>query len=373
MNPLQFLTSDDFRLFDSQKGKVMCTGLKGISLILFYSKECDHCKKLLPIFKQLPFKISGCQFAIVNVSEQKECILMSQQTIAPLIEVPYILLYFNGRPYIRYRGVREINEIANFIKEIGMRIMSEVQKGSDRIQENTNGINVYTKHHQNPQNPQNPQNLTSQKECPEGRCTTGNPLCGEDDDVCYLEFSEAYSSGNHLLKVHPTRQSFDDAYKTKPGYGMVIDRNSNQPLSQHNQSQHNQRQPMQQQPYQQRQGPPNQQQYPQQQYPPPQMNQQQYPQQRYPPPQMSQQQYMNQQQMNMSNQQQYMNQQQPNHQQQQRQQSMQIPQQYLNNQEYSQYPKNNYNPKNSKGNTGPRPKNVYQSQSYPSAYNASGM
>lgn len=170
MSGLHFLTSDDFQIQRGSKGQILCTTLQGFSLILFYSTQCEYCQSLIPIFKKLPGSIGGCQFGMINVSHNKNCILMSRETIAPINEVPYIVLYVHGKPYMRYRGPHDPNEIGRFIIEVSQKVQSNQNfaKDDNRIKQNTkSGIPDYT---------------------------IGKPLCGVDDKVCYLEFEEAYTS-----------------------------------------------------------------------------------------------------------------------------------------------------------------------------------
>ena len=118
MSGLLFLTSDDFNVAKGTKGNILCNSIPGFSLILFYSNQCPHCGNLLPIFKRLPGTIGGCQFGMLNVSSNKLCVKMSKSTIVPIQYVPLLILYINGRPFIKYSGAHEENEIKNFILEV---------------------------------------------------------------------------------------------------------------------------------------------------------------------------------------------------------------------------------------------------------------
>ena len=124
MSGLLFLSSEDFKLIKGTKGNIMCTSLPGISLILFYSTQCSHCQSLIPIFKTLPGTVSGCQFGMINVSHNKNCVIMSRDTIAPIKVVPYIILYAHGKPYMRYQGPQDVKEIARFILEVSKNIQN---------------------------------------------------------------------------------------------------------------------------------------------------------------------------------------------------------------------------------------------------------
>jgi len=170
MSGLLFLTSEDFQLTKGNKGNIMCTNIPGFSLILFYSNQCEHCQNLIPVFRQLPGTVGGCQFGMINVNQNKKSVLMSRDTIAPIRVVPYIILYINGKPYMRYQGPHKREEISRFIIEVAQKIKNPLT---------TNNIKEH-------------QNITKKnKEIP--AYTIGKPLIGEGN-VCYLEFNNAYNS-----------------------------------------------------------------------------------------------------------------------------------------------------------------------------------
>lgn len=169
MSGLLFLSSDDFNISKGTKGNIMCHSIPGFSLILFYSTQCLHCQSLIPIFKSLPGTVGGCQFGMINISTNKKCVLMSTETIAPIQVVPYILLFINGRPYMRYQGPYEKSEIIRFIVEVSQKVQNKQQFTNDsRVKEDPRGgIPAYT---------------------------VGIPLYG-DEKVCYLELAQAYKPG----------------------------------------------------------------------------------------------------------------------------------------------------------------------------------
>ena len=158
MSSLLFLSTDDFGLTKGEKGDVLYHEIRGFSLILFYSTQCVYCQKLIPIFKRLPDIVNGCQFGMINVSMNKSLIGMSMSSHTPIKYVPLLILYINGRPYMRYEGPPEENDIRRFILEVS----SAVQESGFAKVTKEKGIPAYT---------------------------VGTPLCGESD-VCYLEFDQ---------------------------------------------------------------------------------------------------------------------------------------------------------------------------------------
>jgi thiol-disulfide isomerase/thioredoxin len=164
MSGLLFLTNEDFGITKGTKGPILSNNIKGLSLILFYSTQCNYCQNFIPIFKRLPGTINGCQFGMINVSQNRQTTELSKQTVAPITYVPYIILYVNGKPYMRYDGPQDINEIKRFVVEVANTIQNrEKFVSNEKIKENKKGIPSYS---------------------------IGIPYC--EDGVCYLEFDEAY-------------------------------------------------------------------------------------------------------------------------------------------------------------------------------------
>lgn len=166
MSSLLFLSSDDFVIQQGEKGPIMCTDILGISLILFYSTQCVYCQNMIPMYKNLPSIISGCQFGMVNVSTNKKMVQMARATIAPIQYVPLIILYVNGKPFMKYDGPSDPHEIRKFIMDVSNMVQNSNMfvKDNKRVKHHKRGIPQYT---------------------------VGVPMCGEDGK-CYLEYDEAY-------------------------------------------------------------------------------------------------------------------------------------------------------------------------------------
>lgn len=144
MSGLLFLSSNDFFVDQGQKGKILCCKLKGFSLILFYSTQCQHCQTFIHKFKKLPGAVNGCNFAMINVSKNKDVVYMSKETIAPLQYVPYILLYVDGKPFVRYDGPHDENELAKFVYEIAQKVQENKKVTThEKVKEVKNSIPEY--------------------------------------------------------------------------------------------------------------------------------------------------------------------------------------------------------------------------------------
>jgi len=77
MSGLLFLSSDDFKVMNTQKGSILCTNVPGFCLVLFYSTECVYCQDLIPLFKKIPGNVGGCEFGMINVSNNKKCVIIA--------------------------------------------------------------------------------------------------------------------------------------------------------------------------------------------------------------------------------------------------------------------------------------------------------
>lgn len=157
-----FLTSNDFTLSQGTKGQLLTTKLKGgMSLILFYTTDCEFCKEFVPLFRKLPeYFTYGIKFGIINVSNNKNIIQMSKLTVSPISYVPYVVLFVDGKPFVRYDGPRRLQDIITFLKEME----STLSHKQRFMKTNTKTYSV----------------------------TFGIPK--NADDVCYLEFNNAYKN-----------------------------------------------------------------------------------------------------------------------------------------------------------------------------------
>ena len=132
---LLFLDHDDFEVRAHSDGsQIMGTNIKGFSLIFFYSTECQHCEKCVPIIKGLPSTLGGCKFGMINVSNNKHVVTKSQGTKTQITYVPLIILYIDGMPYLQYNGPHETEPITKFIIEASQMYKSEQSKSGQTQQ-----------------------------------------------------------------------------------------------------------------------------------------------------------------------------------------------------------------------------------------------
>ena len=94
MQGLLFLTAQDFLTQNDKTGNLLCINMDGLALVLFlFYKNVIIVHTLMPIYKQLPSVVSGCKFCMINVTNNKQVVQMSKNTVAPLTYVPYMSSY----------------------------------------------------------------------------------------------------------------------------------------------------------------------------------------------------------------------------------------------------------------------------------------
>lgn len=126
MSSLLYLLPNDFRIEQGSKGPILCNNIQGMCLVFFYSKKCVHCQNFLPAFKTLPHQVPGCMFAEANVTIKNQALIqMSRATVTPIEFVPLMILYVNGKPFMKYQGPRSLPDIIRFIIEVSDRISAK--------------------------------------------------------------------------------------------------------------------------------------------------------------------------------------------------------------------------------------------------------
>lgn len=200
MSGILFLGSDDFCVRAGEKGNMLCmTGWKGLTLVMFYSKECQFCHKLINKFKQLPTIVNGCKFAMCCINRHFDIVEKSKNTIAPIEYVPDVILYVDGAPYIRYDGPHEVADIRSFIFTVYERLQKTCFANQQPQPPPSSHDVVRRPPQQQQQQQQQPQNYNIQAPAANAipAYTVGKPLCGQKrQDRCYLEFNVAYPDRN---------------------------------------------------------------------------------------------------------------------------------------------------------------------------------
>lgn len=124
---ITFLTYKDFQLKTENGKQILFNNMNNLSLVLFYSTKCVHCQNCMPIIKEIPKRYNGCKVGIINVGKQenRSLIQLSSMTNTPIKYVPYIILYVNGRPIMRYDDKHDIDSFLKFITDIAKEIQQK--------------------------------------------------------------------------------------------------------------------------------------------------------------------------------------------------------------------------------------------------------
>lgn len=228
MSGILFLGGDDFCVRAGEKGNMLClSGWKGLTLVMFYSKECQFCHKLINKFKQLPTIVNGCKFAMCCINRHFDIVEKSKNTIAPIEYVPDVILFVDGAPYIRYDGPHEVEDIKAFIFNVYEKLQktcfsNQPQQPQQQLPPSQQNYRPQPTPQQQPQAQHNYQQYQGSSYDPQQRqqpypqsmqqqqqnyninqehqnaipaYTIGKPLCGQKrQDRCYLEFQTAYTS-----------------------------------------------------------------------------------------------------------------------------------------------------------------------------------
>lgn len=101
---------------------------RGLFMVLFYSPQCEFCHEILAIFNDLPVKVRGCSFGILNIEEHIQPIRNSIGTTTEIKVVPYILLFKDGRPSIRYSGPPNIDSVIEFINDVSNYVFDNISE-----------------------------------------------------------------------------------------------------------------------------------------------------------------------------------------------------------------------------------------------------
>lgn len=168
---LLVLEDQHFSLLLSKSGaKLLCTGIEGISLILFHTPDCEHCPDLKESFKILSQHIKGVHFGLCNVRQHKNVVHLSKESTTVIQYVPYVLCFINGKPFAKYDGDRSVKGIKDFIQTVHAKV--EQYKKTPQLPSDT----IQSEGSQLSDNTALPQNRAKR---------------------CYLTMDEAYSGGGN--------------------------------------------------------------------------------------------------------------------------------------------------------------------------------
>ena len=195
MNNLYHLTGEDFFLEQGSDGKkLLCIDAKGLVLVCFHvnGDRCAHCEDAIPEFKRLPQRIGNCKFALANLSANPDLIKMSKMSKAPIEYVPFIILYVNGRPFLKYNGERTTQDMAEFVQEVVQKLQTKqqfIEQKNFKIESDIPAYSVGV-----------PYNIE----------------CDKDKGVCYLSYESAYQVKDKSQQQQRPQQQYPPSYPQQP-------------------------------------------------------------------------------------------------------------------------------------------------------------
>lgn len=125
---LLFLSDKDF----VKAGTVVRNPIRGYSLVFFYAPSCPHSKRRVPLFRELPRRIGGCSFAMVDITRNMGIVNKSKNSTLEIEYVPLIVLYVDGVPNMVYTGPPTIDDIIKFIVDV-VHVLSEAKKKKQAV------------------------------------------------------------------------------------------------------------------------------------------------------------------------------------------------------------------------------------------------
>lgn len=88
------LTSKDFTIINSE---LVLLNSRGFSLVFFSAQQCSYCDEFKPYFDFVADRVTGCNFFLCDMSQEKQLEQASQYTKTPITYVPLVLLFANGK------------------------------------------------------------------------------------------------------------------------------------------------------------------------------------------------------------------------------------------------------------------------------------
>lgn len=113
MANITYLSSEDFIVMGTRQKTLGITS--GGNVLVFFKMRCANCAEFEPIFAKLANKENRVTHAILDLTQNKDVAISSRETNTPIMAVPVLILYVNGRPHALFKGKKNITSIQAFI------------------------------------------------------------------------------------------------------------------------------------------------------------------------------------------------------------------------------------------------------------------
>ena len=175
------LHAGSFKKMKGNRGYVLgIPNAQNLTLVMFYSIKCTYCDQAMPELEQLSKFVHEnglpINIAVCDIMKNKAVIQESADTVDPIKFVPYMPIYLNEKPYLRYNGKKTAEEMLNY--------MIEVLKRVDTRQKFVQQNNRPNQHQEEEEDRSTSNN---------GEGVPYNVVC--EGDVCYLTQDEVFNGG----------------------------------------------------------------------------------------------------------------------------------------------------------------------------------
>jgi hypothetical protein len=121
------LHAESFKKMKGNRGFVLgIPGMQHLTLIMFYSVQCTYCEQAFPELDKLAKFVEEnnlpIQIAVCDILKNKKVIEESADTVDPIKFVPYMPIYMNEKPYLRYNGKKTAEDMLNYLIEVLKRV-----------------------------------------------------------------------------------------------------------------------------------------------------------------------------------------------------------------------------------------------------------
>lgn len=114
MSRINVLTTQHFVLIGN-KSKSLGINVNGNVLVYFKISGDPNCNAFEPVFVKLAANENRAMLAILDIQQNQQVFKMAKESSTPLMAVPLLILYVNGRPHAKFNGTKNISSLQGFI------------------------------------------------------------------------------------------------------------------------------------------------------------------------------------------------------------------------------------------------------------------
>lgn len=111
------LSLKNFSISNGPK-RTLDINIEGKVLLFIKMEGCPGCNSFFPIFHELSKMDKRINYAVFDITNQRQVVVMARETSTPIENVPFILMYNNGSPFAKYKGKKSFEGVQNFITTI---------------------------------------------------------------------------------------------------------------------------------------------------------------------------------------------------------------------------------------------------------------